>query len=167
MRESLEALEPVSVYALLRLAHSYWRWPVLASALVVLVRVVTGAHTRRAWTRDDDRAVRLLLSAVDLQLAIGMTLYFGFSPFFPALYQSFHESMSSPVARFFGIEHQTAMLLAMIAAHVGHSRARRAVDDVAKHRAMRAAMVIFFALTLWAIPWPWRIFGRPLFRTTL
>jgi hypothetical protein len=157
----------VSAYALLRLVHGYWRWAVLAAAIVVFVRVIHGAHTRRAWTGDDDRAVKRFLSALDLQFLIGVILYFGFSPFWTALHQTFAETMRSPVARFFGIEHQAAMLLATIAAHAGHERAKRAGNDLAKHRAMRAGMVIFFALALWAIPWPWRIFGRPLFRTTL
>ena len=75
--------------------------------------------------------------------------------------------MTSQVARFFGVEHETAMLLAFSAAHVGRVRAKRAFDDVHKHRAIQIAMVIFFALVLWATPWPWRSVGRPLFRTTL
>jgi hypothetical protein len=138
----------VSAYALLRLVHGYWRWAVVASALVVFVRAVAGAHTRRAWTHDDDRAVRLFMSALDLQVLIGFILYFAFSPFWPAMYESFRESMRSPVARFFGIEHETAMLLAMTAAHIGRARARRAADDVGKHHAMRAAMIVFWTLTL-------------------
>ena len=157
----------MSAYALLRLVHGYWRWAVLATAVIVFVRVVQGAYTRRAWSGDDERAVKRFLSALDLQFLIGVILYFGFSPFWPALYQTFRESMQSPVARFFGIEHQTAMLLATIAAHVGHARAKHAAEAVWKHRAMRLWMLIFFALALWAIPWPWRVFGRPLFRTTL
>jgi hypothetical protein len=28
------------------------------------------------------------------------------------------------------------------------------------------AMAIFFALLLWAMPWPWPKVGRPFFRTT-
>ena len=75
--------------------------------------------------------------------------------------------MTDQGARFLGVEHETAMLLAVIAAHVGRLRAKRAPARALKHHAMRTAMVIFFALVLWAIRWPWRSFGRPLFRTTL
>ena len=32
---------------------------------------------------------------------------------------------------------------------------------------MAITMLLFFTLVLWAIPWPWRDIGRPLFRTTL
>ncbi|HWE31463.1 MAG TPA: hypothetical protein VHB97_25850, partial [Polyangia bacterium] len=69
-------------------------------------------------------------------------------------------------ARFFGVEHETAMLLAFVTAHVGRVLSRRAPDP-RKQRILRATMFIFFALVLWAIPWPWRAFGRPLLRLSL
>jgi hypothetical protein len=157
----------MSAYTLLRLAHSYWRWVVLVSAVVVLVRMIVGVLTRSEWTGADEGSVRRFLTAADFQMLIGVILYFGFSPFWLATYQSFHETMSSQVSRFFGVEHQTAMLLALVAAHVGRARAKRAVVGAKKYRAMLIAMLIFFALVLWAIPWPWRVVGRPLLRTTL
>ena len=58
------------------------------------------------------------------------------------------------------------MMLAALAAHVGWHRAERVATDTAKHRIVVVAMAIFFALPLWAIPWPWREVGRRLFRTT-
>jgi hypothetical protein len=157
----------MSAYSLLRAAHSYWRWVVLISAIAVLVRTMIGAYRRSDWTDRDERAARIFLSALDLQVVFGVILYFGFSPFWPATYHSFHETMRGEVARFFGIEHETAMLLAFIAVHVGRLRSKRALDGAATHRTMRTALVIFFALVLWAIPWPWRAAGRPLFRSTL
>jgi hypothetical protein len=157
----------MSAYSLLRVAHGYWRWVVLISALAVLYRAVMGVYARSAWTGVDDRAVRLFLSALDVQVLIGVILYFFFSPFWLATYHSFHETMRSHVARFFGAEHETAMALAFITAHVGWHHASRGTVDVGRHRTMRTAMVIFFLLLLWAIPWPWREVGRPLFRTTL
>jgi hypothetical protein len=157
----------MSAYGLLRIAHGYWRWAVLAAALVVLVRAMIGVMRRRAWTPADDRASRIFGRVLDVQILIGLVLYFGFSPFWPALYRTFSETMQSDVARFFGIEHQVAMVLAAVAAQVGRSRASRALEPLRRHRTMLVAMLVFFALTLWAVPWPWRIVGRPLFRTEL
>jgi len=110
--------------------------------------------------------MRRFFNALDLQVLLGLVLYFFFSPFWLATYQTFGETMRSPVARFFGVEHETAMLLAALAAHVGSHRAKLAATDTAKHRIVAVATAIFFALLLWAIPWPWREVGRPLFRTT-
>ena len=55
-----------------------------------------GARARSEWTPRDDQAVRLFISALDLQLFMGVILYFVFSPFWPATYQSFHETMGGP-----------------------------------------------------------------------
>jgi len=74
--------------------------------------------------------------------------------------------LHAPVARFFGIEHQTAMVLAMAAVHVGWARAARAADARRKYRTLIVTLLIFFAIAAWAIPWPGRVVGRPLFRTT-
>jgi hypothetical protein len=156
----------MNAYTLLRLAHGYWRWVVLIAAIAVLVRAIAGFFGRRPWTAADERAIRGFGGALDLQILIGLVLYFGFSPFWPATYRTFSETMQSDVARFFGVEHQTAMLLAAVAVYVGRVRAKRAIDSRRRHRTMLVAMLVFFALALWAIPWPWRIVGRPLFRTT-
>ena len=146
--------------------HGYWRWAVLATAIVVLVRAIAGFVGRTPWTTTDQRALRSFAGAFDLQVLIGLVLYFGFSPFWPATYRTFGETMRSEVARFFGVEHGTAMLLAMVAVNIGRVRAKRALDSHARHRATLVTMLVFFALALWAIPWPWRIVGRPLFRTS-
>ncbi|MDB4965616.1 MAG: hypothetical protein JWN44_1305 [Myxococcales bacterium] len=154
-------------YTVFRLIHSYWRWVVLACAIVVLVRSISGLTSRRGWTGGDARASRLFVIAVDVQLLLGLILYFVFSPFWNAMHGSFHAAMKDPITRFFGMEHGVAMLLALVAVHVGAVRARRATDAAAKHRALLITTVIFFALALVGMPWPWRPMGRPLFRLSL
>jgi len=155
----------MSGYALLRVAHSYWRWMVLATAVAVLVRTISGVYRHRDWTPGDERATRRFLGALDVQFLLGVVLYFGFSPFWTATYYSFAETMTDQGARFFGIEHQTAMLAAMAIAHTGWSRAKRTPSGPGRHRIMRTTLLMFFAIVLWAIPWPWRPYGRPFFRT--
>lgn len=156
----------MSWYELLRAVHSYWRWAVLAAAALAFLRVATGAWRRREWTAADDRAARLFIAVTDVQFLLGIVLYFGFSPFWSATYYSFAETMRDRGSRFFGIEHQTAMALGITAAHMGWDRVRRRPRTPRSHRVMLVAMLVFFAFVLWAIPWPWRPYGRPLFRTT-
>ena len=156
----------MSWYALLRVAHSYWQWVVLVTAAITLARAMAGAFGARDWTNADQRAARVFISAVDVQLLIGIVLYFGFSPFWTATYESFSETMREQGARFFGVEHQAAMLMATAVAHIGWVRAKRAAPGLARHRIMRTTLLVFLAFVLWAIPWPWRPYGRPFFRTT-
>jgi hypothetical protein len=155
----------MSWYELLRLVHSYWRWAVLLSAGIALARASEGTWRGRQWARADERAARLFIRAIDIQFLLGVVLYFGFSPFWTATYYSFSETMRDQGSRFFGIEHQTAMVLAITAAHVAWHRVRRASNTAASHRTLLIGLLVFFAFALWAIPWPWRPYGRPLFRT--
>lgn len=152
-------------YALLRVFHSYWRWAVLMTGTILLIRAIAGVYNRSDWTSADVSAARRFITTLDIQFTVGLILYFGFSPFFSAVYHSFQESMSDPGARFFGIEHQVAMFTATAVAHIGIDRAKRAAGP-ARHRTVLMAMLVFFAIVMWAIPWPSRPYGRPLFRTT-
>jgi heme A synthase len=159
-------LPMVPAYWLLRLIHGYWRWAVLLSAVVALVRGIC-TWRRDNWTPGDDRASRAFVAAVDVQVSLGLILYFAFSPFWPAVRDSFHDALRDPSSRFFGMEHGTAMLVALAAAHVGRVRVRRALEPRMKQRALIVSLAVFFAIAAWAIPWPWRAMGRPLFRTSL
>jgi len=154
----------MSWYGLLRVVHSYWRWAVLLVGAIAFARAVAGVWCGREWSRADDRAARLFIAVIDVQFLLGVVLYFGFSPFWTATYYSFSETMRDQGARFFGIEHQTAMALAITAAHLGWDRVRRMPRTPASHRTMLTGLLVFFAFVLWAIPWPWRSYGRPLFR---
>jgi hypothetical protein len=151
-------------YGLLRVVHSYWRWAVLIVGAIAFVRAFLGTVKHREWTPSDERTVRTFIGTIDLQFLLGIVLYFGFSPFWTAFYYSFSETMGDQGARFFGIEHQVAMALAITAAHVGWDRVKRSPRRSARHRTMLVALIVFFALVLWAVPWPWRPYGRPLFR---
>jgi hypothetical protein len=153
-------------YWIFRLVHGYWRWAVLVAGATAVVRSVRALRVEGAWTASDERTSRWFVAAVDVQVLLGLILYFGLSPFWPAMRDSFHYALKDRTARFFGIEHETAMLFAFIAAHVGRVRVKRADGGRAKHRAQLLFTAIFFAFVLWAIPWPWRFVGRPLFRVS-
>lgn len=153
----------MDVYSILRLTHSYWRWVVLFTALVVLLRAMSGVMGRGGWTRSDERWGRMFVSAVDLQVLIGVVLYFGFSPFWTAVRSAFRETMQSPVARFFAVEHGLAAIIAAAVAHIGWVRAKRATSPERKHKTMLITLLVFVVLALWITPWPWRAMGRPLF----
>jgi hypothetical protein len=154
----------MSFYSLLRIAHSYWRWIVLLTTAVVIVRSILGSIKGSEWTHGDERAARHFVGAYDLQGLMGVILY-TVSPFASAVFHSFRESMQSATSRFFGVEHQAAMLVAWIAVHLWRDRVKRA-HGARKHQTVWVLFVIFLPLVLWAVPWPWRIFGRPLLRTT-
>jgi len=67
--------------------------------------------------------------------------------------------MSTPIIRLFALEHPFYGLLAVIVAHVGSSRAKKATEDANKHKAIAIFFSIVVVLLLILMPW-----GRPLLR---
>lgn len=152
------------MYSLTLLGHSWLRWLVLAAGLFALVRSLGGWGGRRGWTQADDGAGRLFTISLDLQVLIGLLLYFILSPLMAGVREHIGEAMRNDAMRYWLVEHPFGMLVALVLAHVGRARIRKTPDAQRKHR--RA--VIFYGLALLAaaasLPWPGLATGRPLFR---
>lgn len=139
--------------------HSWVRWIALVGgfgATLFAIQPARGASAGR-WSM-------IATSALDLQMLLGLLLYFVVSPNMEAIRANFGASMQDPVARFWAVEHVTAMVGAVVLAHVGRVLARKAATPEAK----RMRLGIFFGLAtvlmLAGMPWPGRPGGRPLFR---
>ncbi len=57
--------------------HTLWRWVVLLAVAVALVRGVIGWLRGGAWTSNDRLLVLLAVSALDIQLILGLLTYGG------------------------------------------------------------------------------------------
>ena len=152
------------MYSTMLIAHSWLRWVVLAAALLALVRSLAAWNGQRPWTRLDDRAGLVFATSLDLQLLIGLLLYFVLSPFMSVVREHIGVAMRDDAMRYWLVEHPFGMLVAVALAHVGRVRIRKATDPRRKHR----LAVVFFGLALLAIaashPWPGMATGRPLLR---
>lgn len=149
------------MYAAVLVVHSWLRWVVLIAGLVAWGRSTFGGG---AWTRADDRAGFWFVTALDLQMLIGLLLYFLLSPYTAAAMHDFGGAMKDPTLRYWAVEHAFGMTIGIALAHVGRARARRG-DERSRHR----TVTIFFGLALLAIavsvPWPGSAsHGRPLLR---
>jgi hypothetical protein len=125
---------------------------------------VAGARGRREWAPGDEKAGRWFVGALDAQMLLGLVLYLRLSPITATAFQDFGAAMGNATLRFWAVEHITGMVVALMLAHVGRGRLRRAADAARRHRTAG----IFFGLALVAIlvtmPWPWTQTARPLFR---
>jgi hypothetical protein len=152
------------MYTAVLTLHSLIRWAVLVLGALALVRAVLGVAQRRDWTGADDRAGLLYTIALDVQMLVGLALYFGLSPVTSAALKDMGAAMSVPSLRFWAVEHTTLMVAALVLAHIGRVRVRKARDARSRHR----GALIFFLLSLLAalagIPWPGTANGRPLLR---
>jgi hypothetical protein len=96
-------------------------------------------------------------------MLIGLVLYFALSPSTRTALADFGGAMSNPQLRFFAVEHTFGMVVALVLAHIGRGKIRKAVPE----RKARLAMIFYglaLVVILLSIPWPGMPAGRPLFR---
>ncbi|HEY4283937.1 MAG TPA: hypothetical protein VGM62_12800 [Chthoniobacterales bacterium] len=150
---------PDMAYPNLLALHNALRWIVLVAAIVAFAVAVSGWSGTKPVTPLLKRCGSLFVAAMDVQFLIGLILYFGVSPLIKMAFENMSVTMKDHELRFFTVEHTTYMLLAVILAHVGAIRSRKAKTDRAKYRGAAVFYGLSLLLILAGIPW-W----RPLLR---
>lgn len=151
------------MYLLLLVVHSWLRYLVLGFGIWLLVTAALGVRKRASWSAPQERLHKVFLGTLDLQLLLGLLLYFVLSPITTLALQNMGAAMKDAQLRFFAVEHLATMLIAIIAAHVGRVRSKRKAGS-ARQRSVLITQIIWFVLTMAAIPWPGVDVARPLFR---
>ena len=152
------------LYTLFLTLHNITRWLVIIFAVLAIVRAFRGWIRKQEWTRLDDRAGGLFTSMLDTQVLLGLILYFLFSPATQQVFTNFGQAMANPNLRFFGLEHDFWMVVAVVIAHVGRVLSRKAQTAPVRHRAAAIGFSLAFLVILAAIPWPFLSYGRPWLR---
>jgi heme A synthase len=144
------------MYTLVLAIHSWLRWVALIAGVLATYSVATNKSASRSGL--------VLLIALDVQLLLGLLLYFVLSPFTADAMRDFGAAMRNPGLRFFAVEHVTLMLAAVALVHAGRVMARKATSpDTARVRLLMCFGLATLRMFL-AIPWPGMASGRPLFR---
>src|SRR5205085_12065220 len=68
------------MYSAILLAHSWLRWVVVITGLIAVLGGIIGVARKGQWTPADDRAGLWFIGAIDLQVLLGLSLYFLLSP---------------------------------------------------------------------------------------
>ena len=152
------------MYDALLVAHSWLRWIVLLLGVFAFARAAAGRFTRRPWTPTDDAAGRWFVISVDLQVLVGLILYFFFSSFTMSAWRDMAGAMADAVIRFWAVEHVVGMLAATAFVHVARVRIRKAQDSPRKHFLAAIFFGLALALMLVSIPWPFGSIDRPMIR---
>ena len=142
--------------------HSILRWAVLIFGLLTVLNALTGIFKKRPFTESDNKSNLFFMISCDIQLLLGLILYFG-NGWFDKL-KNFSEYKANGAVRFFIMEHLSMMLLAWVLVHVGRVAVKKAGTDAAKHKKMLLFFGLVLLLILAAIPWPFREAGRPLIK---
>ena len=117
--------------------HGLFRWIVLAAAVAAIVVTFSGWSGTKPPSTNLRRFSVIFVIAMDIELLIGLLLYFGASP-------TLRTAMAS---------HGILTLLAVVCAHVGGACSRKARTDLMKYRGAAIAYTISLLLMLAGIPW--------------
>lgn len=152
------------MYTATLIVHSWLRWLIILLGLLALARAFAGRSSGRPWLPTDGSAGRFYTIALDVQMLLGLLLYFVFSTLLGVAREDMGRAMANPVIRFWLVEHLTGMMIAIALAHVGTARVRKATDATARF----SQAALFYGLSLLAVllasPWPGLAHARPLFR---
>lgn len=143
--------------------HNLLRWAVMAFGLWTLLSAISGVISKRNYTSADSKANFFFMLSCDIQLLLGLILYF-INSWFDRL-KDLSNNMKDTNTRFFTMEHALMMIIAWILVHVGRVSVKRAVTPAAKHKRTLLFFGLAILLILASIPWPFReAIARPLYR---
>ena len=142
--------------------HSLIRWVVLFTGLAATARGIAG-WKGRAWTAADNRVGVWFISSLDMQFLLGLLLYVVLSPTVNLAFKNVGAAMRDPMLRFFLVEHAAGMIIAIVLAHIGRVRTKKAATDQSRHRAAAVFFGLALVIILLSIPWPGMPAARPLF----
>ncbi len=149
------------MYTTVLIIHSWVRWIALIAAVGTTLAAVRGKTA--GATSLADRWGLAAMMALDIQLLLGLLLYFVISPNMKAILDNFGGAMKDPGLRFWAVEHTASMFAAIALAHVGRVLARKAPTPAAKRTRLLICFGIATLLIILGMPWPGRPGGRVLF----
>ena len=147
------------MYSLLLLLHNWNRWLVLLVLVWTLYLAWQGWLGKAAWSSAESRAGAWLAGLMTLQFVLGLLLYIQPAGIAQAALRDTRVMMEVREFQFFGLEHPTTMLLALIAIHVGWARSRKIMPDARRYHWAALSYTLAALLILSAMPWT-----RPLLR---
>jgi hypothetical protein len=149
-----------TLYNILLHAHSVGRWIVLLLLVIGIFNSLVAGQ--RPFIRSDANTGLLLTIFADLMLLIGLALwYFGDHGYkllanYPG---GFGAAMKDPYTRFFGMEHITAMLIAIVLIHIGKAQGKKKFTDRKKHVRTMLFYLLALIVILATVPWPFMQIG--------
>jgi hypothetical protein len=141
-----------TLYNTLSEVHALIRWLVLVLAIAIVVDFAIGWISKKKFGRMEELFSLAYLITVDVQLLIGLSLYFFLSP---TVRQAFSEGfdMSDAPTRFTVLEHPLTMLLAIAFVHIGRVMVKKAASDESKFKKGLIWFGLALVFILSRMPW--------------
>lgn len=115
----------------LLVSHSYLRYIILILLTVVIIAALLGMISKKAYTDGDNKLGLYLFIATHLQLLLGLILFF-ISP----VVQFSGAAMKDATTRYWLVEHNSAMLIAIVFITLARTTSKKMTEGRARHRRM-------------------------------
>ncbi len=151
------------MYTTVLTMHSWLRW----IALLLAVGATVNAFLDKSESLEKLPGKwwdTLFMLSLDLQVLLGLFLYFGLSPFTTEGMNDLGAAMRNPGLRFWTVEHLLAMVSAVVLVRIGRVMAMTAKSTATRRRRRFISFALCTAVMIAGIPWPGLANGRPLFR---
>lgn len=149
-----------SLYDALVHIHSIGRWALLLLLLIAIFNSLVAGQ--RPYIKSDANTGLILTIIADLMLLIGLSLWY-FGPKGYHLLANYPGGMGAAMkdsyTRFFGIEHITGMIIAIVLVHIGKAQGKKKIIDRKKHTRTVLFYLLALIVILATVPWPFREIG--------
>ncbi len=141
--------------------HSFLRWVILLLLVIAVIMSLGGMTGKKPFSAGQKKIGLFLMIAAHTELLVGLYQWI-FGPLgIKFLSQA---GMKDTVARFYGVEHMTGMIIAIVLITIGRGVSRKAIPDEAKQKKTFWFFLVALVIILVMIPWPGREgIGRPWF----
>ncbi len=129
--------------------HSSLRYVVLILMILAIVKSVMGWLSKKEFSKGDEKIGLFLMISAHIQLLLGLFLYMSKG----WLSVPFAEAMADSISRFWKVEHLAGMIIAIALITIGRMKAKRASDDLKKHKATVIYYTIALVIIIISIPW--------------
>jgi hypothetical protein len=138
------------MYQFLLSTHSHTRWLVLFAALFAIGM----PFLNKSISKKSKLPGLIFLISCDIQLLLGLLLYFGESPLgIKAFSNGMGFVMKTSEIRKIAVEHFTLMLLAIVLVHIGYTKIKSVENWASFKKSSLIYFGIAFVLILAGIPW--------------
>ena len=134
------------MYNALLVAHSYLRYIVLVLLIIVIITSLMGMMNKKPYSSTDNRLGLFLFISTHLQLLIGLILFF-----VRPVVQFSGDAMKDATTRYWLVEHNTAMLIAIVLITLARTTSKKMADGPSRHKRMFVFNLIALAIIVVAI----------------
>jgi hypothetical protein len=140
--------------------HSFLRWVILLLLVISVLMSLAGMTGKKPFSAGQAKTALFLMISAHIQLLVGLYEWV----FGPWGVKRLSDMGTDRVARFYGVEHITAMIIAIALITIGRGVAKKSLPDVVKQRRTFWFFLVALVIILVSIPWPFRAgIARPWF----